>query len=77
MKTTATDDLNRRGAEMADGVLDQRQRRRELRQDVFYELRGALASVAPAAGVWPRKGATVTQGHEYRCASYERPHRGM
>jgi hypothetical protein len=38
-----TQDLNRRrGAEMAGGVLDQRQRRREFRHDVFHELRRLL-----------------------------------
>jgi hypothetical protein len=56
-----TQDLNRRrGAEMAGGVLDHRQRRREFRHDVFHELRRLLGLGRDRRRLAPR-GATVTQ----------------
>lgn len=56
-----TQDLNRRrGAEMAGGVLDHRQRRRQFRHDVFHELRRLLGLGRDRRRLAPR-GTTVTQ----------------
>ena len=73
-----TQHLNRRrGAEMAGGVLDQRQRRREFRHDVFHELRRLLGLSRDRRRLAPRGGdrdPEEGQGHEGRCAGDERPH---